>query len=75
MARKTFNVSELVDMVNHLCKDSVPESAGIRQGAMLVLERVLHETGNYRGFRYLLEGECDGAPGVNYQGTVPHPDY
>lgn len=75
MARKTFSVDALRDMVNQMCKDSVPESQGIRQGAMLVLEQVLHDTGNYKGFRYLLEGECTGQPGVNYLNGLPHPDY
>lgn len=72
--RKTFIVSELVDMVNGICKDSAPEMEDRRQGAMNVLEAVLHDTGNYRGFRYLLEGECRGRPGVNYLNNLPHPD-
>lgn len=75
MVRKTFNVDRLIVMVNGICKDSAPESQDIRQGAMNVLEAVLHETGNYRGFRYLLEDECEGNPGVRYLGGVPHPDY
>ena len=72
--RKTFNVSELVDMVNGICRHSAPEVAERRQGAMNVLETVLHETGNYKGFRYLLKDECKGNPGVNYLGNMPHPD-
>lgn len=75
MARKTFNVDQLVALVNGICKDSAPDRADVRQGAMNVLEAVLHETGNYRGFRYLLEGECTGNPGVRYLGGVPDPDY
>lgn len=75
MARKTYDVEALVALVNGICKDSVPESRDIRQGAMNVLEAVLHQTGNYKGFRYLLEGECEGQPGVNYKGNMPHPDY
>lgn len=75
MARKTFNVDELRNLVNRMCKDSVPENAGIRQGAMLVLEQVLHDTGNYRGFCHLHEGECTGNPGINYLDNRPHPDY
>lgn len=75
MARKTFNVDQLITLVNGICKDSHPDHAAIRQGAMNVLEHVLHRTGNYRGFRYLLEGECEGNPGVRYKGNVPDPDY
>ena len=81
MARKTFNVSELVDLVNGICKDSDATRADVRQGAMNVLEQVLHQSGNYSGFRYLWADEiANGAPGVNYivndNGVqVPHPDY
>jgi hypothetical protein len=79
MSRKTFKVSELVDMVNGICKDSDPAYKDRRQGAMNVLEAILHETGNYRGFRYLSKDECKGQPGVNYAvvngSSLPHPDY
>ena len=79
MSRKTFEVSKLIDMVNGICKDSDPEYTQARQGAMNVLEVILHETGNYRGFRYLLKDECKGLPGVNYAvvngSSLPHPDY
>ena len=74
MTRKTFNVSELVDTVNSMLKDSGPEVAERRQGMMNVLEHVLHESGLYKGFRYLLQEECEGLPGVNYLNGVPHPD-
>ena len=67
MPRKTFNVSELVDLVNGICKDSDPSREDVRQGAMNVLETVLHESGNYKGFRYLLAEETTGRPGVNYK--------
>lgn len=72
--RKTISVSELTDLVNLLIKASAPDRADVRQGAMNVLEAVLHKTGNYKGFRYLLKGECEGNPGVNYLNGVPHPD-
>lgn len=75
MSRKTFNVSDLVDTVNAMLKNSDPDRADIRQGAMNVLEQVLHDSGNYKGFRYLLNMECKGMPGVNYLGNMPHPDY
>ena len=67
MSRKTFNVSELVDLVNGICKDSDTSRADVRQGAMNVLESVLHQSGNYKGFRYLLAEETTGQPGVNYK--------
>jgi hypothetical protein len=74
MAKKTFKVEDLVTIVNGICKDSAPGVAGVRQGAMNTLECVLHRTGNYSGFRYLRAGECEGRPGVNYEGNMPHSD-
>ena len=44
--RKTISVSELTDLVNLLIKASAPDRADVRQGAMNVLEAVLHKTGN-----------------------------
>jgi hypothetical protein len=67
MARKTYDVEALVELVNGICKDSEPGAKDVRQGAMNVLEAVLHRTGNYKGFRFLIPGECAGAPGVWYR--------
>jgi len=72
--RKTIPVEYLVDLVNSICKNSKSSQAGVRQGAMNVLESTLHDTGNYKGFRFLLASECEGPPGVNYEGNMPHPD-
>jgi hypothetical protein len=68
MARKTFDVNQVVLKVNEMLAISTC-SPEVRQGAMNVLETVLHETGNYRGFRYLLQGEVPAGelPGVNYK--------
>ena len=57
MGRKTFNVEELVDMVNFTLLNSDDSAKGIRQGMMNVLEEVLHRSGNYRGFRYINQNE------------------
>ena len=75
MARKNYPVKSLIADVNRICKDSDPAAIDMRCGAINVLEHVLHETGNYRGFRYLLEGECSGNPGINHLGGLAHPDY
>lgn len=67
MARKTVTVEFLINMTNDICKNSAADRKDIRQGAMNLLETVLHSTGNYKGFRYLLAHEvADGVPGVNY---------
>jgi hypothetical protein len=77
MARKkTYPVETLVNKVNTVLKNSAPELVERRKGAMILLEEVLHNTGNYGGFRYLLANEVEhGPPGVNYLGNMPHPDY
>ena len=72
--RKTVSIAQMVRAVNSMCRATAPDRADVRQGAMYVLEGFLHETGNYKGFRYLLANECEGAPGVNYEGNMPHPD-
>ena len=76
--RKTIAVSEVVSSVNFLLANSDADLSELRQGAINVLESILHKTGNYRGFRYLTE-VADGKPGVNYVTSngslVPHPDY
>jgi hypothetical protein len=64
MSRKTFNVEELKEMVNSMCRFSIDDSKGIRQGAINVLEAVLHETGNYHGFRYLRADEMEAGYSV-----------
>lgn len=76
MPKKTFKVEDLVQMVNSVCQYSSSEHVERRQGAMNVLEEILHRTGNYKGFRYLLaEDILAGKPGVNYENGVPHPNY
>ena len=74
--RKTVTVEFLINMTNDICKDSTPDRAEMRQGAMNGLEAVLHETGNYKGFRYLIPGECQGNPGVWYKDgqLLPYPE-
>jgi hypothetical protein len=77
MGRKTFQVEDLKNIVNGICKDSSHEYAERRKGAMNVLEHILHETKNYQGFRYLRAHEVVGQPGINASddGSMPHPDY
>lgn len=71
----TFDTTELVDSVNSMLAQGPSLSFAMRQGAMQVLEQVLHATGNYRGFRYLTADEvADGAPGINMVSGQIHPD-
>jgi hypothetical protein len=70
MARKTINVDELRDKTNEMLAKSTC-SPDVRQGTIDILEYVLHETGNYKGFRYLTEREVPDMhlPGVRYDGN------
>jgi hypothetical protein len=77
MPRKTIEVDKLVTAVNGvLAKHN--GSREIRQGMINLLDYALHETGNYRGFRYLMQDEVpDGAlPGVRYENgeILPYPE-
>lgn len=81
MSKKTFSVDQFRKEINDALKitsDRYCPSAG-RQGLMYALESVLHQTGNYKGFRYLLQDEVPvgSLPGIIVNGTVedtPHED-
>jgi len=76
MARKTIDVEDLVNTVNHILRSHVG-SAEKRQGMMNVVEYVLHKTGNYKGFRYLMSDEVPAGelPGIRYENgeILPYP--
>lgn len=51
--RKTVNVAWLVDKTNQFLATSEPKMTGERRGMTAVLEAVLFETGQYKGYGYL----------------------
>jgi len=53
MSRKTFKVEDLKRQVNHFMLHSADENIEGRLAASSLLENVLHDTGNYRGFNFL----------------------
>ncbi|RKZ15603.1 hypothetical protein DRQ53_08620 [bacterium] len=64
MARKTFEVATLVDEANDMLKKSASDMVEFRKGVSAMIERVLHDTGNYNGYRSLYADEvADGFPG------------
>lgn len=75
--RKTIDVKYLVATVNEALRVSATDHK-TRLGMIVLLENVLHETGNYRGYRYLTISEVpDGhKPGVQYclGEPLPYPD-
>jgi hypothetical protein len=64
--RKTVSVEALTEQANYLLANDKhgPEH---RFGVMALIETVLHDTGNYRGFRYLEISEVPKGclPGIN----------
>lgn len=79
-ARKTFEVSSLIDEVNAMLLNSNDEAHEMRKGMMRVLEDVLHKTNNYKGFGYLnhidmLDSWGGESVGINYKNGMPHEDY
>ncbi len=77
MARKTINVDQLRVKINEMLAGSSC-SPDIRRGMINTLEFVLHETGNYQGFRYLSQEQVPEGqlPGVRYDGheILPYPE-
>ena len=78
MARKTFKVEDLVKVVNHSLRNG-GDTADTRIGMIALIEQVLHDSGNYKGYRYLTQAEIPSPhkPGiqVDENGEVlPYPD-
>ena len=69
MAKKTFKVDDLREMVNHSLSNSSNDQLHQLDGMIAILEQVLHETGNYHGFRYLEQREVpdDCFPGIKHE--------
>lgn len=72
MGKKTFNVDAFKDQINKMLATSLV-TADLREGFIVALEQVLHDTGNYRGYRYLTVKEVpDGhKPGIRYEAGAP----
>ena len=69
MARKTIEVSAMVDWGNAFLRDSEDDMTGMRQGVAAMVERALFETHNYAGFSYLQTEWEDGALREGYDDT------
>lgn len=55
--RKTYSVSALTEKVNKFLLHSPDRHKDGRESLMVLIESVLMETGNYRGFCYLTEND------------------
>lgn len=70
MGKKTFNVEEFRKTINLALATSTCDRTW-RQGMMTALETVLHGSGNYRGFTYLMADQVPTGqqPGINVNST------
>ena len=68
--KKTFNVDEYRQMVNETLALS-DCSSDVRQGMITMLEEILHRTGNYKGFQYLMQDKVPHGqkPGIYCNST------
>ena len=67
MPRKTIEVEKIKAKVNHYLKHSEDHRQEGRIASSTLLEIILHETGNYRGFNYLSKVDMEASK----HGTVP----
>jgi len=81
MSRKTVNVRNLIEKVNHKNKVSTCDPL-VRQGWNSLLEDILHQTDNYNGFNYYYESDLapNTTPGIRteidkYGVVTPCKDY
>lgn len=57
MSRKTISVASLTELANEILANSSDNSKERRNGVIIFIEAVLHETGNYKGFNFINDGD------------------
>jgi len=60
--RKTVDVEYMKTFANLMLASDDPKRVDVRRGVMVMIEEVLFNSGNYKGFRYLDWNETTGAP-------------
>lgn len=75
--RKTLTVKKIVEKGNHFLRvhnQVGPEGRAARKAVASFIETILHDSGNYRGFRYLNAHEMEnGLPcGIILDSTGNH---
>ena len=78
MARKTFKVEDLVIAVNRKLRNGI-DTIDTRYGMIALIEQVLHDSGNYKGYRFLTQAEIPSShkPGIHTDTNgdiLPYPD-
>lgn len=72
MGRKTIDVQEMKEFANDLLSrrgnTMSKEDVNIRLGVTLMIERILMDSGNYKGYRYLCPDDLEEgvSPGIIY---------
>lgn len=66
--RKTIEVAKVLALANAAFRNSAPDRKEAREGIASLLEAVLMETGNYKGFRYLEGWPTDDETRREYYG-------
>jgi hypothetical protein len=71
--KKTIPVQTIVTQLNETLANGF-QTIQERQAIMIFAERILRDTGNYRGFRYLTQDEIPGCqiPGIRPGGSTDH---
>jgi hypothetical protein len=66
MSKKTINVKELKEKVNGFLSQSTCNE-DVRRGMICILENVLQDSGNYKGYDYLNQTQVPAGhkPGIN----------
>lgn len=77
--RKTVQIEKIIEMGNRILRSDMGNQE-FRSGVKIMLENILTESGNYRGFVYLRQiavppGELPGIHYENESGTpLPYPE-
>lgn len=63
--KKTINVATVIAHINDILRNGI-SSTEFRLSSMKTAEFILHSTGNFRGYRYLLQNEVPAGqlPGI-----------
>jgi hypothetical protein len=57
MSKKTISIELVKNWINDILLNSADELKDYRIGSSYLLEKILSESGNYKGFRYLDEND------------------
>lgn len=74
MARKTIDVEYMKKFVNDFLLNSADEQTVERQSYCTIIEELLYQTGNYKGFNYLTRIDMETSEHGTTVGIALHTD-